>query len=103
MATSIDERVVSLKFDNAGFEENVSDSINSLNKLNSAIRGAEKGDIDLGKVNISPIEKACDTISNKFSNLGVVWDQTLRTITNSAIHTAKELAETFTIKFPKHR
>lgn len=101
MATSIDERVVSLKFDNAGFEENVSDSINSLNKLNSAIRGAEKGDIDLGKVNISPIEKACDTISNKFSNLGVVWDQTLRTITNNALHAAKELGEIFTIKFPK--
>lgn len=101
MATSIDERVVSLKFDNSGFEDNVSDSINSLEKLNSTIRGVEKTDVDFGKINVSPLEKACDTISGKFSNLGVVWDQTLRTITNSAIYTAKQIADTFTIKFPK--
>lgn len=101
MATTIDERVVSLKFDNAGFEEGVSDSIESLNKLNSTIKGTEKANIDFGNVNVSPLERACDSISNKFSNLGVVWDQTLRSITNTALHTATQIADALTIKFPK--
>ena len=45
MSQEVDQRVVEMRFDNAKFEKNVQQSINSLNALNESLKfeGAEKG------------------------------------------------------------
>lgn len=45
MSQEVDQRVVEMRFDNAKFEKNVQQSINSLNVLNKSLKfeGAEKG------------------------------------------------------------
>ena len=45
MSQEVDERVVEMRFDNAQFEKNVHQTMQSLEKLNDSLRldGAEKG------------------------------------------------------------
>ena len=45
MSQEVDERVVEMRFDNAQFEKNVHETMQSLEKLNNSLRldGAEKG------------------------------------------------------------
>lgn len=51
MSKTIDERVVEMRFDANQFNQNISSSIQSINKLNSSIDGMSKGTglLDLGK------------------------------------------------------
>ncbi|MBP5597173.1 MAG: hypothetical protein J6Y02_17455, partial [Pseudobutyrivibrio sp.] len=51
MSTTIDERVVEMRFDADQFNKNIDTSIQSINKLNSSIDGMSKGDglLNLGK------------------------------------------------------
>lgn len=76
MANSIDERIVSMKFDNSQFESGVSTTLGTLDKLRSAteFKGATAGMNALGA--------AAETVQYKFSVMGTVIDQTIRNITN---------------------
>ena len=53
MSQEVDQRVVEMRFDNAKFEKNVQQSINSLNALNERLKfeGAEKGfaEVEIGR------------------------------------------------------
>ena len=40
MSTTVDERVVEMRFDNKQFEQNIQTSLSSLDKLKKAIRSA---------------------------------------------------------------
>ena len=56
MSQEVDQRVVEMRFDNAKFEKNVQQSINSLNALNESLKfeGAEKG--------FAKVEKASEKV-----------------------------------------
>ena len=103
MSTEIDQRVVSMQFDNKNFERNVQTSLSTIDKLKRSLNfgGASKSLGSLGasvkKVNMSPLSSAVDTVRLKFSALEVMAVTALANITNSAVNAGKRLVSAFTI------
>ena len=103
MSKEIDERIVSLEFDNANFEGNVKTSMSTLERLKNALtfKGASKGleavDAASKKVNFSAMSSAVDQIGVKFSAMQVVAATALANITSSAITAGKQIADVLTI------
>ena len=103
MSTTIDERVVEMRFDNKQFESNVSTSMSTLKKLKESLKftGATKGleEIDAAskRVNMSGLGGAVDSVKAKFSALDVVAVTALANITNSAVNTGKRLIASLSV------
>ncbi len=103
MSTTIDQRVVEMRFENKQFESNVATSMSTLSKLKQALNlnGATKGlaDIDAAakKVDMGSLGSAVDTIHAKFSALQVVGVTALSNIANQAVNATKKMAAAFTI------
>ena len=103
MSETIDEKVVSIQFDNSKFERNVSDTMTTLDKLKQKLnfKGASQGLEDISKaakqVSLTPIERSVEAVGIKFNGLFTIADQTLRNITNSVEHSAKRIVSAFTI------
>ena len=103
MSTTIDEKVVEMRFDNKQFESNVATSMSTLDKLKQKLNfsGASKGLEDINKasknVDMSHIGGAIDTIKAKFSALDVVAITALSNITNQAINAGKRMVSALTI------
>ena len=103
MSRTVDERVVSMQFDNKQFESNVQTSMNTLDKLKRSLNlsGAAKGlenvnDAAKG-INMSGLSNAVDTVKSRFSALEVMGVTALANITNAAVNTGKRLVSAFTI------
>ena len=103
MSKTIDERVVSMQFDNKQFETNVRTSMSTLDKLKKSLNlnGAAKG---LDNVNeaaknckLSPLSNAVETVKIKFSALEVMAVTALANITNSAVNAGKRIISALTI------
>ena len=103
MSTTIDERVVEMRFDNKQFESNVATSMSTLEKLKKSLNltGASKGLEDVGtatkRVDMSGLGGAVDSVKAKFSALQVVGVTALANITNSAINAGKSIVKSLTI------
>jgi len=93
--SGVDDRVVSMKFDNEAFERRLADTLTSLDKLSESLKfvGAQDGFREItnaaDNVDISGIGEAVDNISSKFSALGAIAFTVLERLTNSAIDFAK--------------
>lgn len=104
MPNTIDERVVEMKFNNAQFEQNVSKSMSTIEKLEKSLqfKGIEKGFENINtaakKTNLSPISDAVESVKLKFSALEIVGITTLTNLTNSAVNMAKKMASALTIE-----
>lgn len=89
MSRTIDERVVSLEFDNSNFEKNVKTSMSTLDKLKAKLNfgGATAGLDELEKASkkfdVSPMENGLDAITKRFSTLGIVGMRVIENITDS--------------------
>ena len=87
MAT-VDNRVVSLKFDNGQFQQASEQTLSSLDKLSKGLefKGAAKGFAGVSaaanSVNLSGIASAVDNISSKFSVLGAIGFSVIQNLTN---------------------
>lgn len=103
MSTTIDERVVEMRFDNKQFESNVQTSLSTLDKLKKSLNmdGAAKGfeqiDNAAKKVNMNGLGSAVESVRVKFSALEVMAVTALANITNSAINTGKQMISALTI------
>ena len=103
MSKTVDERVVSMRFDNEHFERNVQQSMSTIDKLKMKLKfkGATDGLNDVnkaaGKVNLSPLGQACDKVGLKFNAMYTIADQALRNITNSAYYAGKRIVQSLTI------
>ena len=103
MSKTIDERVVSMEFDNKQFESNVRTSLSTLDKLKQSLKldGAAKGFESISKaaknVDMSPLSSGLDTVKSKFSALEVVAITALANITNSAVNAGKSLVKSLTL------
>ena len=103
MSTTIDQRVVEMRFDNKQFESNVQASLNTLDKLksslnmNGATKGFEQIDNAAKKVNMSGLGNAVESVRLKFSALEVMAVTALSNITNSIVNTGKQMIASFTI------
>ena len=103
MSKQVDDRVVSMQFDNKNFESNVNTSIGTIEKLKRSLNlsGAAKGlnDIDAAANNVKmgPLSQATEAVAMKFSALQVIAVTALANITNSAVNAGKRLVSAFTI------
>ena len=101
--TTIDERVVEMRFDNKQFESGAKESISTLEKLKRSLNltGASKGLEDVGaaakNVNLSGLGNSIDAIQAKFSAMQVIGVTALANLTNSAINAGKRIASALTI------
>ena len=105
MSTTIDERVVEMRFDNKQFEQNIQTSLSSLDNLKKSLNleGAAKGLETVNDAankcsgNMSPLSNAVETVRVRFSALEVMAITALQNITNSALAAGKNLVSAFII------
>lgn len=105
MSTTVDERVVEMRFDNKQFEQNIQTSLSSLDKLKKSLNleGAAKGLETVNDAankcsgNMSPLSNAVETVRVRFSALEVMAITALQNITNSALAAGKNLVSAFAI------
>lgn len=101
--STIEDRIVSLKFDNRQFEQGVKQTQKSLLGLNKSLKmeGASKGMGDLSRsmsrFSLGGIGSAVEGVSNKFSALKVAGVTALATITNQAVTAGQRLVKSLTL------
>ncbi len=103
MSTTVDERVLQMRFDNRQFESNIHTSLNSLQQLERSLNltGATKGLENIGEAakncNVSSLGNAVEAVGVKFSALQVMAVTALANITNTAINTGKKIVNALAI------
>ena len=103
MSKVVDERVVEMRFDNRQFEQNVSSSVSTLDKLKRSLNlsGAAKGLSDVGdaarRVDMGSLGSSIDGVKARFSALQVMGVTALANITNSAVNAGKRMISALTI------
>lgn len=104
MSKVVDERIVSMQFDNRNFEKNIQGTLSTLDKFNEKLKfnGATKGLENVSdaarKVDMNPLAKGVETVVAKFSALDVMAVTALANITNSAINAGKKLVSSLLIE-----
>lgn len=95
--SSVDNRVVNMKFNNSQFESGVQKTLASLKNLQEGLKFKDgtKGMSDIEKkansFSMSGMAKAIDTIASRFSTLGIIGTTTLANLTNSAVNAGKHM------------
>lgn len=104
MSKVVDERVVEMRFDNRQFEQNVSTSVSTLDKLKRSLNlsGAAKGLSDVGdaakRVDMNGLGSSIEGVRAKFSALQVMGVTALANITNSAVNAGKRIVNALTFE-----
>lgn len=103
MSKQVDERIVSMQFDNRHFEKNVHTSMSTLDKLKQKLNlsGAAKGLDNLNasarRVDMPSLGNGVEAVRSKFSALEVMGVTALANITNSAVNAGKRIVAALTI------
>lgn len=103
MSASIDQRVVEMRFDNQQFDKGVQSTLGWLDRLKQGLKldGASKGLDSIQKqangINLSALQRSVESISSRFTNLGIVGVTALQNITNAAIATGTQMVKSLTI------
>ena len=103
MSKTIDERVVSMEFDNSRFEKNVATTMSTLDKLkqklnlDGAAKGFENIDSAAKKVNLSGLSNAADQVAVKFSTMQMTIQHQLDRIVDSAVDAGIRLAKSLSV------
>lgn len=101
--STIDQRVVEMRFDNKQFESGVATTMSTLEKFKQSLsmRGATKGLETVSdaakKCDMSALGTAVETVKTKFSALEVMGITALANITNSAVNAGKRIVSALTI------
>jgi tape measure domain-containing protein len=104
--STVDERVVEMKFNNQQFERGASQTIGTLDRLKGSLRfpsgsemlgGLESGMRGLASRGLHGIESGVQTLGQRFTGLGVMGVTALATITNQAVMTGERLVKSLTI------
>lgn len=105
--SSIDNRIVQMKFDNRGFESGAKQSMKTLDSLDSTIQkmdgksalsGLSKTLSSLGQNELSGLTRGIDSVNSKLSTMGVAWMTAISRITNGAISAGKRMVSALTIE-----
>ena len=103
MSTTIDERVVEMRFNNQNFENNARTSMSTLEKLkqslklNGATQGLENIDNASKKINFSGLTNGVEAVQAKFSYFQATVQHQLNNIVDSAVSAGKRMASALTI------
>lgn len=101
--SSIDPRVVEMKFDNKEFESHAKTTLTTLDSLNKSLKleGASKGIGELNAaakgVNLGHIAQSVDAIADRFRAMSVIAITALANITTQALHAGSVLVKSLTI------
>ena len=103
MSTTIDQRVVEMRFDNKHFENNVQTTMSTLDRLKQSLNltGASKGleniNTAASKVNFSGITSGIETVQAKFSYMQATIQHQINRIVDSTIDAGKRMVSALTI------
>lgn len=103
MSTEIENRVVQLEMNNKSLEKNSKQSIKTLEKLDKALefKNGRKSFEDVEKAaekcNFEPLLKAANTVSTRFSTMGIIGVRALERITDKALDAGAALVKSLTI------
>lgn len=103
MSREIEQRVVEMQFDNKQFEQGVSTTMSSLDKLKQSLNlsGAAKGLENVGtaarRIDLSGLSSAAETVCVKFSHMQMTIQHQLNQLVDHAIYTGKRMASALTI------
>ena len=103
MSTTVDSKVVEMKFDNKQFESNVQTSMNTLTNLKKSLdlSGASKGLEEINsaakKMDFSGISDGIETVKTKFSYLQATIQHQINNIVDSAVNAGKRISSALTI------
>lgn len=103
MSTMVDSRIVEMRFDNRHFENNVSTTMSTLDKLkqklhlDGATKGLESVNSAARKVDMTGLGTAVESVQAKFSAMQVIGVTALANITNSAVNAGKRIVSALTI------
>lgn len=95
---SIDEKIVSIRFDNDNFERNITSTMSMLDKLKSHLNfsgsAQSMGELNTAanNVDLSPISSAVENISNKFSALGAIGFTAIQSVTRGVFGFLSKMA-----------
>lgn len=96
MSKVIDTRVVEMQFDNSRFEKNVAESMSTLEKLKAKLKGLDDSSDALDQVgkaaediDLSKLDKSLETVTNRFSTMGIVGMTVIEDLTKSAMNMVK--------------
>ncbi|QFG09132.1 tape measure protein [Arthrobacter phage Sporto] len=101
--SSIDERVVAMKFDNAQFQKGVADTNSSLTKLKEGLNleasaKSLQGLSDAGsRFSLAGMASSVQDVASRFSALGIMGVTALVNITNQAVNAGLALGKSLTI------
>ena len=103
MSSSVDNRVVAMKFDNAAFETNVAQTMSTLDKLKAALKfdGASKGIADIEqtakRMDLSPAGAAVDALSARFVAMSTIAITALSNITSKVIDVGIQMGKSLSV------
>ena len=92
MSNVVEQKILEMRFDNKQFEENVSESISTLDKLKGALNFDKVSDCfnsvtqAAGKVDLSPISNSVETVIVKFNALELAVVQAVSNIITNGIN-----------------
>ena len=95
--SSVDNRVVNMQFNNRDFASKIADTMVSLQKLDKALqfKGGTDGLNDVEKamngMDFSGIEAGVQSLTNRFSTLGIIGMEVVKRLTNGVIDLGKSL------------
>jgi tape measure domain-containing protein len=101
--SGVDDRIVSMKFDNASFENKLSATIGSLDKLRASLnfpnsaKGFEQVTAAANAVNLGTIASGVDGIASKFNAMSVIAIAALTRVTHMAVDSGIRFAKSFTV------
>jgi hypothetical protein len=97
MSNTVDNRVVEMQFKNQDFERGIRQTITSLDGLKKALE-INTNSLDLSRVqreadklNLANITQAVESLSERFSNLGIVGMTVMQRLTNGAINLVEKM------------
>jgi hypothetical protein len=100
--SSVDTRVVEMRFDNSQFESGIKSSMSSLEKLKASLdlKSSEKSLESLEaagkKFSLAGIGDSIDELNNKFSTMGIIGMTAISNITNNAINSLRGITSSVT-------
>lgn len=101
--SSIENRIVQMQFDNVAFERRMSETLRSLEKMDSTLatvgsrNGLEQLSNSVRGFNLGPVSAAIDGVSAKFLALSTVAITVLSNITNRAVDAGIQLAKSLSL------
>ena len=105
MSKAVDDRVVSLEFDNKEFEKNVNETLKMLENLKKSLN-FDKAATNLSaiseagkKVDLSSVGESVDKLSDKFSTMRIVGLMALSNLVDGAMQMAKRIGSVIMAPF----